>query len=143
MIDAKRLPDWRSRLAAVLTTGEGTPFAWGSHDCFLGLAVPAIEALIGVDLGAEYRGAYNSPEGARAALAARGFYDLADAAAAHFPEIPPARAHIGDLAVLPSDDADGLGVGLGVVIGERILALSPTGQGTVRLSRATRAFRVG
>lgn len=142
MIDAKRLPDWRSRLAAVLTIGEGTPFAWGSHDCFLGLAVPAIEALIGVDLGAEYRGAYNSAEGATAALAARGFHNLADAAAAHFPEIPPARAHVGDLVLIATGDPR-IGDGLGVVIGERVIVLSEKGQGSVALRRASRAFRVG
>jgi hypothetical protein len=142
MMDLKRLPDWRARLAATLAIDPGKQFAWGSHDCFLGLVAPAVEAITGVDIGAEFRGTYDSPEGARAALEAAGFSDLAEAVASDFPEIPPARMHIGDIAVIPSE-SEGLGVGLGVVIGERIVALSPTGQGTVRLSRATRAFRVG
>lgn len=137
-----RLPDWRSRLAACLAIDPGRKFAWGSNDCFLGLVAPAVEAITGEDIGAPFRGTYDTADGARKALEAAGFSDLADAAASHFPEIHPSRMHIGDIAVIPSE-ADGVGAGLGVVIGERIMALSPVGQGSVRLSRATRAFRVG
>lgn len=138
----KRLPDWRSRLAAFLAVDPGKKFAWGENDCFLGLVAPAVEAMTGQDIGAPFRGTYDTAEGARKVLEAAGFSDLADALASYFPEIHPSRMHIGDIAVIPSD-ADGVGAGLGLVIGERIMALSPSGQGSVRLLRASRAFRVG
>jgi hypothetical protein len=138
----KRLTNWRARLTAAMTYDPKAPFAWGSNDCFLGLAVPAIEAVTGQDLGAAFRGKYSDFEGAKAALAAAGFADLAAAAANYFPEIPVARAHIGDIVTLESG-SEAFGVALGVVIGERIMVLTPRGHATVKMTSASRAFRVG
>ena len=144
MIDAKRLPGWRARLAETLVTDPTKRFAWGTHDCFLGLIVPAVIALIGEDVGVPYRGKYETEAGAKAVLKGIGFADLAEAFAAHFPEIPVAQAHIGDIAAIPTEiEGDIFGVGLGVVTGERITVLTPNGSATVKLLRATRAFRIG
>lgn len=141
----KRTPGWRDRLNKVLLLEPGKKFAWGTHDCALGLVVPAVLAMTGQDLGADFRGKYADAEGAKAALATAGFADLGAMAAKYFPEIKPHEAHIGDLAVIASGGSvtGGLGVGLGVVIGERIMVLSPQGSATVKLTRAKRAFRVG
>lgn len=141
----KRMPGWREALNKVLLLEPGKPFTWGAHDCALGLVVPAIQAMTGQDLGADFRGKYTDAEGAKAALTAAGFADLGALAAKYFPEIDPHLAHIGDLAVIESGGSvtAGLGVGLGVVIGERIMVLSPHGSATVKLTRAKRAFRVG
>lgn len=140
----KRTPGWRDRLNKVLLVNPGKPFVWGGNDCALGLIVPAIQAMTGQDLGADFRGKYTDAASARTALAEAGFADLGAVAAKYFPEIDPAQAHIGDLAVIESGGSvtGGLGVGLGIVIGERIAVLSPTGLATVRLTRAKRAFRV-
>lgn len=140
-----RRPGWREALNGALLKEQGMPFAWGTHDCALGLVVPAILAMTGKDLGEDFRGKYSDVDGAKKALADAGFADLGALAAHYFQEIEPHLAHIGDLAVIESseDSRAGLGVGLGVVIGERIVVLAPRGSATVRLTRAKRAFRVG
>jgi hypothetical protein len=140
-----RKPGWRGALNQALSAEAGKPFVWGEHDCALGLVVPAIQAMTGQDLGEGFRGKYSDAEGAKAALKAAGFDDLGDMAAAYFPEINPHEVQIGDLAVIESSGTvtAGLGVGLGIVMGECIMVLSPHGKATVKISRAKRAFRVG
>ena len=59
-------------------------------------------------------------------------------AAAHFAEVHPAFAQAGDLAVVPGED----GIALGIVQGENIYVLLPTGFGLVNRLCATRAFVV-
>lgn len=143
MIAANKLSGWRGRLAVVLSTNETKEFSWGENDCFMGIVVPAVEAMIGIDIGAEYRGSYDSEESAITALARFGFADLVDLVASKFPEVPPALAQVGDIAVIPHEGAGGFGGTLGIVTGERIISLVPTGRATVKLMRASRAFRVG
>lgn len=142
MIEAKRIPGWRARMAVALAQNEAAPFAWGSNDCFLGLLVPTVQSLIGVDIGAEYRGTYDSEASAIEVVANSGFADLTAFIAYNFPEIPPALAHVGDIAVIVQD-GDPFGGVLGIVIGERIVSMGDKGRATVKMLRANRAFRVG
>jgi hypothetical protein len=131
--------DWRSRLAAYITQATREPFDWGTHDCALH-AANAVLAMTGVDLAAEFRGAYSTPEGAYKALRKLDLDDVAGLAASRLPEIPPALASAGDIAVVLVENEPALGV----VIGERISVIRPGehGGGTVALTDAVRAFRV-
>lgn len=136
-----RKPGWRTRLNAALPKPDAT-FSWAGGDCLLGLVAPAVEAMTGEDVVAPWRGKYDTPQSARALLSANGFADLGAYLGSVFPEIPVAQAHIGDIAFFPTD-GDGVGAALGIVIGERVMTLSENGPGTLKLTRATRAFRVG
>ena len=56
---AMRLPDWQSRLAAVMREAQARPFAWGSHDCAT-FAATCVVAVTGVDRIADVRAARQS-----------------------------------------------------------------------------------
>jgi hypothetical protein len=140
LLNVPRLSDWRTRLSVTLADITRAPFQWGAHDCGLGLAVPAVQALIGVDLGEPYRGKYTTAAGALKALRGQGFKDLRDLAASNFTELHPAFGRMGDLAAIK---ADATGWGLGVVIGARIIVLAPSGTATVDLLDATSIYLVG
>jgi hypothetical protein len=137
----KRLPGWRSALFAAIEAHRRCPLDYGTHDCAL-LAADSVLAMTGVDLAARFRGRYASEAEARALLAAEGFADVADVAAAHFETTTTLRARVGDLAALPSAAADSELV-LGVVTGSVVQVFAPQGVGAVSLRRAIRAYRVG
>lgn len=132
---------WRARYDALFDRIRRRPFAYGEHDCALGLAAAAVEAVTGADVAAAYRKRYHSRIGALRVLRNDGFANLADAVAALLPEIEPARARRGDIAAIPDDGP--FGHSLGVVDGERVFVLRETGLGTVDRAVMTRAFRVG
>ncbi len=134
-----RRPDWRSRLQALIAAAQKRPFQWGSHDCALGLAGPAVLAMTGENLMAEFP-PYGTARGAIKALRTCGYESLADFAARHFDEIHPSQARAGDLALFTSAET---GHAFGIVLGERIAVVTPKGFGTVRRSSAERTFRVG
>lgn len=139
-VKLKRLRGWRGSLAAALAKTAGAPFEWHDNDCGLGLAAPCVMAMTGVDLGEPFRGRYKTAAGALKALKRQGFDDIAATAAHHFEEIHPSRATVGDIAAIKAPDT---GWGLGIVIGERIAVLAPSGYATIELTKADRAFKVG
>lgn len=133
-----RLSDWRSRLHAVVAARMRRPFAWGD-DC-ASFAGESVEAVTGIDFYAPFRGKYDDAIGAMRVIAGAGFNDLAELVAELFPEIAPANAEIGDLAII--DEAGR--PALGVFVGERIGCVTPDrGYGTVERERAVRALKVG
>lgn len=132
-----RLPDWRARLLAYGRESAATAFAYGRFDCAL-FAAGAVQAMTGTDYAAPFRGRYRTRIGGLRVLRAAGHADHIALAAATLPACPVLRAQVGDLAVVAGDD----GAALGVVTGEVIWVLHPSGLGHVRLSAATRAFRV-
>jgi hypothetical protein len=138
--EIRRLLGWRTRLASVLLEAPARHFEWGVHDCCIGLAIPAVQAVIGLDLGSPYRGTYNTAAGALLVLKRQGFDSLVDIAAANFTRQHRATARGGDLAAIP---AAATGWGLGVVIGSRIAVLALAGYATVDLSAADHIYRVG
>jgi hypothetical protein len=140
MITAKRVPGWRSALAKILMAAPQKPFSWGDNDCCLGLAVPAVQAVIGVDLGTPYRGQYTTALGAMKALKSQGYDSLVDLAAANFASGNPASARVGDLAAIKAEET---GWGLGVVMGSRIGVLAPSGFATIDLLKADHIYKVG
>lgn len=136
-----RLPDWRARLAAEMDRQRRDPFAWGRHDCALGLAAGAVTALTGADLAAPWRGRYRSPSGARRVLHKAGFSSLADLVASILPEIPPARARVGDIGLIAADGP--LKEALCVVDVSGLIAMTEPGHGRRPRADMIRAFKVG
>ena len=132
-----RLPDWRARLGAYVEGARRAPFTYGRLDCAL-FAAGAVRAMTGGDLGEGLRGTYESFAGGVRALRQRGYMDHLDMARAHFPEIAPCFAQVGDLAVVGVADGDARGV----VQGARIFFMSAEGLVTVDLLAARTAFKV-
>jgi hypothetical protein len=132
-----KLFGWRNRLKSYASASAREPFAYGRHDCAL-FAAGAVEAMTGHDPAADWRGRYTTLLGGLRVIRKSGHDDHIAAAAAWFAEIPPAKAQVGDLAVVAGDD----GPALGVVAGPHVWVLRPDGLGTVPLTMAERAFRV-
>lgn len=109
-------------------------FRPGRHDCAL-FAAGWVKIATGQDLARGWRSRYRSLQRGEALLQEAGFADHVALAAAHLPEIAPAFAQIGDLAVL-EDNA------FGIVAGEMIYCLRPDGLGLVPRGRMRRAFAV-
>ena len=119
------MTDLTRRTAAVQRTllkFEGRPLEWGRFDCAK-LAVDVARNL-GHKVKLSAFGTYRSPEGARAALARKGFTDLPQLVDwLGFERLPPARALPGDLigflpqpdpnAPLPGDDFTSLTIWVG------------------------------
>lgn len=137
----KRIDLWRKPFDETLDAIKATPFDWDGNECVTGLAVKTTLAITGEDFGAEHRGKYHDEESAKAYLQSLGFEDLASLVASILPEIPVAQAEIGDIVAIPV--ATQFGHVLGVVNGERVFVLTPRGVGTVALTSADRAFKVG
>lgn len=136
-----RKPDWKLHLMQYLAECARRPFEVGQHDCALFWA-GAVEAMTGVDPADKWRGKYTTIAGGLKLLKKAGFSDHVAVAASMFVEIPVAFAAPGDLAVLPAaDDPSSLAMA-GIVQGEGIYHLAPTGLAVAPLISATTAFRV-
>lgn len=128
---------WQNRLTAYLAASATAPFRPGTLDCAT-FAAGAVEAMTGVDLAAEWRGRYRTLEAGRAMLAEAGFADQVDLVASLLPDVPPAMAHAGDVAVVEEAGVPALGI----VQGEMIYVVTPAGFGLVPRDRMVRAFSV-
>lgn len=128
----------RAALAAFLRKVARTPYEPGRNDCAL-FAAGAVDAMTWVDYAAPYRGRYTTLAGGIRILRRDGYADHIDLAAAHLREIEPALAKAGDIAVVPGDENL---QALGVVQGEVVYVLTPTGVGLVSRMEIQRAFEV-
>ncbi|WP_407496855.1 DUF6950 family protein [Pseudooceanicola sp. MF1-13] len=135
-----RRSDWNARLAAHLSTVDRLPMNWTGSDCLLHLVGRGVEAMTDVDPVAQLRGRYTTARGAVRVMRNEGHATLADAVAAHLPEIHPSRAQAGDIAAIPSDD--GFGFALGLVGGSVLHVMAEEGRAVVPRSLMTRAFKV-
>jgi hypothetical protein len=126
--------DRLSLLIAYAADAGQKPFRPGRHDCAL-FAAGWVKQVTGQDLARGWRSTYRSLKRGQQMLEEAGFADHVALAAAHLPEIAPAFAQIGDLAVL-DDQA------FGIVVGEMIYCLKPDGLGLVPRSAMRRAFQV-
>ena len=131
-----RLPDWKARLNAFVTATARQPYALGSHDCAL-FAAGAVDAVCGIDPGKVWRGKYTTKAAGLRLVRKAGHQDHVAVFAAILDEVSTAFAAAGDIAVV--DDAGTLL--LGVVQGESIYVLRPTGLGLVPRAMMLRAFR--
>ncbi len=132
-----RLPDWKPRLIAWLSDVATIPFQPGRHDCAL-FAAGAVLVMTGRDPAAPFRGRYRTLRGGQRILRKAGFADHIALTAQLLAEVHTSRAAPGDLAVVPTQDGDALGL----VQGEAVYVLSARGLGFVPMTSAVRAFRV-
>lgn len=132
-----RLMDWRPRLVRYLGWAARTPFRPGTLDCAL-FGAGGVEAILGHDPAAGFRGRYTTLAEGFALLRAMGHADHIAMAAAEFEEFPPAQAWPGDLAVV--DTAEGQA--LGIVQGARVYVMARPGMGLMPRADAIRSFRV-
>jgi hypothetical protein len=126
--------DRLSLLIAHAADAGARPFRPGRHDCAL-FAAGWVKQVTGHDLARGWRSTYRSLKRGQRLLQEAGFADHVALAAAHLPEIPPAFAQPGDLAVL-EDNA------FGINAGEMIYCLKPQGLGLVPRGQMRRAFAV-
>lgn len=141
MTTLTRRDDWRARLAAEMDRQRRDPFVWGRQDCAIGFAAGIVEAITGVDLARGYRGKYASPKGAIKLLRDSGAETLADFAALHLPECPPAFARLGDLGIVASDGP--VGQAICMVDASTLVLQGPDGHHRAPREKMIRAFRVG
>lgn len=126
--------DRLSMLIAYAADAGQRPFRPGHHDCAL-FAAGWVKLVTGRDLARGWRSTYRSLRRGQQLLEEAGFADHVALAAAHLPEIAPAFAQVGDLAVLETQ-------AFGIVAGEMIYCLRPEGLGLVPREAMRRAFAV-
>jgi hypothetical protein len=129
----RKLPGWQSRLTDFLRENHRRPFEPGRWDCAI-WAAGAVEAMTGEDHLRGFRGYRTIAEGKRR-LQEKGFADHIAYVAAHLPEVPPAFAQPGDVAVIE-------GQSLGIVQGANVYFFGVNGFGTLPFTVIERAFRV-
>lgn len=127
--------DRLSLLIAYAADAGQRPFRPGRHDCAL-FAAGWVKLVTGRDLARGWRSTYRSLRRGQQLMQDAGFSDHVAFAAAHLPEIAPAFAQVGDLAVLETQ-------AFGIVAGEMVYCLRPEGLGLVPRSAMRRAFNVG
>ena len=129
----RKLPGWKKRLTDFLRDNHARPFAPGRWDCAIWTA-GAVAAMTGEDFLRGFRGYRSIAEGKRR-LQARGFEDHVAYVASLLPEVPPAFAQPGDVAVI--DDQS-----LGIVQGAQVYVFGVNGFGMAPFTVIERAFRV-
>lgn len=135
----ERLPDWSIRLRAWLSSIHGRPIRPGHHDCCL-FGAGAIFAQTGVDLAEGWRGRYSTFAGGRRVLRRAGYADHVDLIARHLQEAHVSTALEGDIAILPTEDGDAVGL----VQGAAVYVLTPSGRlGLAPMAPVQRLFKLG
>jgi hypothetical protein len=109
-----RFNDWQTRFTERLREIEQRPFEWGTHDCSL-FPCDMIEAIIGIDPAAWFRGRYNDKVGAYKALrefAGGGLEQTAEKICNDmgFIENAPNFQQRGDVALCDQGGDDALGI---------------------------------
>jgi hypothetical protein len=109
-----RYHDWEKRLDEYLTKAKTQTFSWGSFDCAL-FVCGAVASITGVDMGADFRGKYDSCESAAEvmqAYAGGGLEQLAEKMAdtLHLSEVPKFMAQRGDVVLFDTDHGPALGI---------------------------------
>lgn len=132
-----RLPDWQSRLDAVIEAVRYEPYQVGVHDCFR-LTCRVIEALTGVDRWPQFAG-YRTRWEALERMAEHGS-NFDDAADWFFgtERVAPGEARRGDIVMLIEDTKH-----LGVCIGAHAAVITDAGLAFVPLEYAICAWRIG
>jgi hypothetical protein len=129
---------WAADLTAYLASVAARPLTYGSHDCAL-FAAGAVQAMTGVDLAADWRGAYDSPRKAARLLKDAGHANLASLLSSLLPEVAPAFAMPGDVVLVDGPQ----GLGMGILQGHLAYVLTEDRLGMVSRMDVKRAFKVG
>lgn len=132
-----RRDDWQNALSETVRRHQQLPFAWGTSDCLL-FPLDCVRAMTGQDFS-ELHGEYASQAQAYRRLRSFGFANVADAFAAHFPEISPAMMGTGDLAVVDDDGA----ICGAICLGRMTAGKTQDGLLFIGRSLVQRAFKVG
>lgn len=140
-----RFHDWHHRLSEYFAATRARAFAWGDQDCML-WAYGAVEAMTGVDLGADYRGKYSTEQGAARMLRRVGGAGVELAAAklqsdAGLEEIGPLYAQRGDLVLVRSPRGPALAVV--ALAGDCAWCCGQEGIEAAPIADYLRAWRVG
>ena len=146
MTTPARSHDWVEQFDSSLTRWKDTPFAWGTHDCATAVC-NHVQAMTGIDVGAEIRGKYTSAETAVTAikdLTGKGG-DLEDAvvyvtARHNFPEVGVKFAHRGDVVLF--DTPWGQALGIVHLNGRDAVVTGPDGLKRLKTLNARRAWRI-
>jgi hypothetical protein len=152
---AARVEHWATRAYhQFLKARANEPFVWGSQDCAL-FAADGIQAMIGVDIAADFRGKYDDEAGALATIkSVCGGSTVADAAAYcatkhNLPEWShPLLARRGDLVVLEDPDATDLSgqpriiAGLVHLSGRHVVAAGELGLKRLPITQVMRSWHV-
>lgn len=92
---------WELVLANYLREASGLSFVWGENDCAL-WASTFVDLITGSTHADEWRGLYDTEEGALALMQERGFADCAAIADSHLEETPIELAQRGSIVLHPS-----------------------------------------
>lgn len=133
-----RLPDWEDRLSAFLEEASAKEFKPGEHDGAL-FAANAVKAMTGEDLGAPFRGRYDTCKDGEKRLKQAGYTNLLDLLDGKLERIKKGMAQRGDVVMLKDKN-------LAVCFGHVALAVNPEpGAPFVRAEREDwqRAWKVG
>ena len=142
-----RLEDWPTTLANMVLAAVDEPFAWGTHDCCMWTAdVVKAMSVDGIDLAEPYRGTYSDAAGAADVIdTATGGGTLEDlmvqiAIDYTLPEVAPAFAWRGDIALFDSNT----GPAMGVVGPDGLTAafVSPDGLVMIDMETVRRCWRI-
>jgi hypothetical protein len=140
VIRITRYPDWPFRLTNYMDAATSRVAEWGVFDCALNCA-DMILAITGIDLAAQFRGQYDTEEGAFRELAKYGYSTTMDIASENFPVQAVSDLRSGDLAAFNVENTPILGV----VYKGRIFVPAPgkRGMGSVGYLKAHTAYKVG
>lgn len=128
--------DWQRRLLTTIEAAKQRPFSWGENDCCL-FASDCVVAQCDCDPAADYRGKYDTANGARKALLQR-HGSIIKAFDAALSAINPAMVQRGDVVAFDGP----LGVTAGVFWAGRVWAMSESGLIDLDV-KITHAWRVG
>lgn len=102
-----RVENWEIALSDCIEKHRGQPYQAGASDCFM-MAMDCIEATTGTRHYPKVK--YTSDFGAAKQLTRHGFAKLGDAVSAILPERERGVVQRGDIAVIPVDTGEALGV---------------------------------
>lgn len=123
-------------MLAVIEEEMAKPYDYATSDCFKA-ACAVVDVLTGSSFRRDFGGRYRTLLGAQKALRKQGHTHLASFWAQHLPQIEPARAQFGDIAVLSFDGQDHAAVCVGM-----FWCRTPLGDRQFPLSAVQAAFRV-
>jgi hypothetical protein len=142
-----RQAGWDAALIDALTLHQQQPFGWGVSDCIV-LVADVARAMTGVDPMADWRGTYDTAEGATATLAKLHHRTVSGLLGATFQRVAPALARRGDCGVVETLEGGRRVYGAVIVLGDMLAGKSPTHGGETGMTilprdRLVRCWRIG
>lgn len=114
----RRPHNWPDLLAGFIEARRSLPFVWGEQDCMT-FACDGVVEMIGVDPIADKRGQWTTEAEGDAIVAEEGGFEAmmaARMAAAELPEVAPAFAQRGDIALVHYGNQETAGLIVGTTV---------------------------